>query len=186
LLSGVARTRLSKRVRPSRYGSDESGSFLPRLERGVPALRRASPFPYGKKIETIAESGDCLGRGGGLAGFPRLLLRHRGVARCDGGIYGVDTHSGLHHRKRGPRVTCAQRVPCRRKSNLESQAESTTAVLRRRTVDAWPNWLPARPYSTKRSGDCRSARHHPRMVPTARCSQIRRIASAARSRPTAD
>jgi hypothetical protein len=39
-----ARTRLSKRVRPSGYGSYESGNFLPRLERGVPALRRASPF----------------------------------------------------------------------------------------------------------------------------------------------
>ena len=51
LLSGVARTRWFKRVRPSRYGSDESGNFLPRLEGGMPALRRASPFRKALGVE---------------------------------------------------------------------------------------------------------------------------------------
>jgi hypothetical protein len=45
------------------------------------------------------------------------------VATGRGGIYRVDTHSALHDQKRGPGITSAQRVPSRRKSHLEGQAE---------------------------------------------------------------
>jgi hypothetical protein len=48
------------------------------------------------------------------------------VATGRRGIYGVDTHSGLHHREREPGVTSAQRAPCRRKSHIEGQAERAT------------------------------------------------------------
>src|SRR5215469_13191944 len=89
-------------------------------------------------------SGSC----GWPCGLPSVTPEAIGellVATGRRGTYGVDTHSGLHHRKRGSGVTSAQRVPCRRKSNLESQDESATAVLRRRTGDARRNWLPTWP-----------------------------------------
>ena len=68
---------------------------------------------------------------------------------------------------------------------LRGPVEGAAEALGRRASEARRDWSSTGPQGSRRGGDCRSAGHHPGMVPKARRAQVRWLEGTSKPGPTA-